>query len=200
MSRLSSAITVLTAGIAICATATFNQPSQAQSSGFVCTVDKNNVPTTYANTPNGPVPVFKWTEQFRPPYTPMRRCQEVTSRMNNFKARGSLDYLTSGKVNGYEVICAGTSCNRNNVLFTLLPGRNGGGVLQQLEANRAGASGPVNAFVGGNNNSGSGSVTINLNNYINRTRPENPRGSRAIILPLPNQPLQDHLTVDFGSC
>lgn len=176
MSRLSSAITVLT-GIAICGWATFNQPSNAQSSAFICTVDRNNVPTTYANTPNGAVPVFKWTENFRPPYTPMRRCQEVTSRMNNFKAQGALNYLTSGRVNGQSVICAGTSCNRNTVLFTLLPGRNGGGVLQQLEANRAGASGPVNAIRTGNNNSGSGPITIDLNNYIRRNQPENLGGS-----------------------
>lgn len=172
-----SLLTAVTAG-SLWATAIFSLPSNAQSIRFLCTVDTNNIPTTYAQTPDGSVPVFKWTSNyFRPPYTPMQRCQEVTERMNTFAAQGNLDYLTSGKVNRLPVVCAGTSCNPNgsNVLLTLKPNQSPNQVLQEIEANRQGAGGPSYQLTGessSHNRPGvlsqntDGTVTLDMNKYL----------------------------------
>jgi hypothetical protein len=149
------------------------QPTYAQSVNFICTEDSNNIPTTYAQTPDGGVEVFKWVSNFfPPPYTPKQRCEEITQRLNNFQP----DHLVTGRVNNYNVICAGTSCDRNgsNVLLTLTPSQNPQQMLAEIDANRDGASGPVRAL-GNNGNrnnvsalskTGDGNVRLNLNQYI----------------------------------
>lgn len=182
MSRKFSLLTAL-ATSAISVTTTWHQPSQAQDIAFVCTVTTDNIPTTIAQTPEGPVDVFKWqSTYFRPPYTPMQRCQEVTERMNNFQAQGMLEYLTSGRVNRQPVICAGSSCDTNgsNVLLTLRSDQNSNQVLQEIAANRAGAAGPSRQLSGGSSHSASsgvlrqnadGTITLNLNKYLGATSP-----------------------------
>lgn len=151
----------------------FTQPSHAQSVNFICAEDSNNIPTTYAQTPDGGVEVFKWVSNFfPPPYTPKQRCEEITQRLNNFQP----DHLVTGRVNNYNVICAGTSCDRNgsNVLLTLTPSQNPQQMLAEIDANRDGASGPVRALgsSSGSNNvsslskTGDGNVRLNLNQYI----------------------------------
>ena len=180
-----SLLTVFAAG-AVCSTTLFTAPSQAQSISFTCAVSTDNMPTTFAQTPDGNVPVFKWkSTYFRPPYTPMQRCQEVTDRMNTFSGRGMLEYLTSGRVNNQPVICAGTSCDSrgSNVLVTLRPDQNPNQVLQELDSNRAGAGGPSYQLTGGSTTSQSsasrvikknadGSVTLNLNQYLDSATPQ----------------------------
>lgn len=158
-----SALTTITA---------FSQPTYAQSVTFICAEDSNNVPTTYAQTPDGGVEVFKWVSNFfPPPYTPKQRCEEITQRLNTFQP----DHLVSGKVNSYNVICAGTSCDRNgkNILLTLTPSQNPKQMLAQIDANRDGASGAVRALNNGEKRSvtsitkkGDGNVSLNLNQYI----------------------------------
>lgn len=149
------------------------QPSYAQSITFICAEDSNNVPTTYAQTPDGGVEVFKWVSNFfPPPYTPKQRCEEISQRLNNFQP----DHLVTGRVNNYNVICAGTSCARNgsNVLLTLTPSQNPQQMLAEIDANRDGASGPVRAFAGNSNRqkvsslskTGDGNVRLNLDQYI----------------------------------
>ncbi|MBR8832003.1 MAG: hypothetical protein N5P05_001686 [Chroococcopsis gigantea SAG 12.99] len=139
---------------------------QAQNVTFTCSVDSNNIPTTYAQTPDGNTPVFKWTSKyFKPPYTPMQRCQEVSQRMNGFYAQGQLDYITSGRINKLPVICAGSGCNSNgkNVLITLKPEQDPAQVLQEIEANRSGAAGPSYQFGGGSTSSTSRTSSLNTN-------------------------------------
>ncbi len=176
MSRKLSLITAL-ATSSIFVTITGHQPSQAQDIAFICTVANDDIPTTIAQTPDGPVDVFKWqSTYFRPPYTPMQRCQEVTERMNNFLAQGMLDYLTSGRVNKQPVICAGSDCDPNgsNVLLTLRSDQNPNQVLQEIASNRAGAAGPSRQLGGGGSSQSSGvlkknangTMTLNLNRYL----------------------------------
>lgn len=187
MSAKPSLLTAFAAG-AVCSATLFTSSSQAQNVHFTCAVATDNLPTTFAQTAEGNVPVFKWkSTYFRPPYTPMQRCQEVTERMNNFYGRGMLDYLTSGRVNNQPVVCAGTSCDSRggNVLVTLRPEQNPNQVLQELDANRAGAGGPSYQLTGGSVSSHSshsstsllkrnadGSVTLNLNQYLDSATPE----------------------------
>ncbi|MGK7944343.1 MAG: COP23 domain-containing protein [Microcystaceae cyanobacterium] len=153
----------------------------AQSLNFLCQADGSGIPTTYAETPDGYIPVFKWTSTyFQRSYTPERRCQEVSDRMNRFAASNSLDYLTSGRVNRQPVICAGTNCSSSNVLVTLKPGQNPSQVLQEIEANRSGAGGPSFQLAGSSSSSNSsslsrnadGTVTLNLNRYLESAAPE----------------------------
>ena len=172
---LSSSVVVIAS---LLVTALASPPSKAQEISFVCTVDTGNVPTTYAQTPEGSTPVFKWTSNFfRPPYTPMQRCQEVTKRMNSFHRQNQLDALTSGRVNNLPVICAGAGCDPrgSNVLLTLKPNQSGNQVLQEIDANRSGAAGPSRQLVGGGSSSqsksalhqnGNGTVTLNLQDYL----------------------------------
>jgi hypothetical protein len=145
-------IFVVFAAGAVCSATLLPGSSQAENVSFTCAVATDNIPTTFAQTADGNVPVFKWkSNYFRPPYTPMQRCQEVTERMNSFSGRGALDYLTSGRVNNQPVVCAGTSCDSrgSNVLITLRPDQNPNQVLQELDANRAGAGGPSYQLTGG---------------------------------------------------
>ncbi len=158
-------------------------PLRAQNVAFTCSVDANNIPITYARTPDGDIPVFQWTSKyFKAPYTPMRRCRDVSQRMNRFYARGELDYITSGKVNKLPVLCAGSECNSkgNNVLITLKPDQNANQVLAEIEANRSGAAGPSSQFGAGNTGSidsssslrknADGTVSLDVNELIRNNR------------------------------
>ncbi len=152
------------------------EAGKAQNAIFVCTVTTDNLPTTLAQTPDGPVEVFKWqSNYFRPPYTPMQRCQEVTDRMNVFNAQGMMDYITTGNVNNQPVLCAGSTCDRNgsNVLLTLRPDQNPNQVLQEINANRMGAAGPSRQLSGGSSTASGflrqnndGSITLNVKKYL----------------------------------
>jgi hypothetical protein len=160
-------------GSLILGTTFFPQPSYAQSVTFICTEDSSNIPTTYAQTPDGGVEVFKWTSNFfKPPYTPKQRCEEVTQRLNSFRP----DHLVTGRVNNYNVICAGTSCDQGgtNVLLTLKPNQDPAQVLAEIDANRDGAAGPSYQLSSGSTSKKStslkhnsdGSVSLDLNQYI----------------------------------
>ena len=160
--------------VAVGITAILSQPTQAQSKKFVCQESKSNIPTTYADTPEGPKPVMRFASTyFPPPYTPMRRCQEITERYNQFHEQGILEYMTSGWVNQLPVICAGQSCSEDTILLTLKPDQEPDQALQEILANRSGASGPTVQ------SSGSGSVTISLQNYLDKTPVEDPKDSSA---------------------
>lgn len=154
----------------------FASPSQAQSVQFQCGADYMDIPTTYVETQGGAVEIFKWkSNYFQGPYTPVQRCLEVTQRMNQFQP----DYLVTGRVNNYNVICAGTSCDRtgNNILITLRPDQNPAQVLQEIDNTRDGAGGPSMQFTGSTNilnnfrrsnisKKSDGSVTLNLTRHI----------------------------------
>lgn len=170
--------TAVVYGVAI-----FTPPSNAQGPNFVCTTDEQNIPTTYAETPEGAVEVFKWkSNYFKPPYTPMQRCQEVSQRMNDFQP----EYLVSGRVNNQNVICAGQSCNSNgsNVLLTLRPDQNPNQVLEEIDQNRDGAGGPSMQLGSGSKKgrgrgsnlqkTANGFLTLDLKRYV-QTAPRIPK-------------------------
>jgi hypothetical protein len=176
MYKQKISLSILTSGL-IGVFFTFTSPVQAQSVLFECAVDSQNVPTTYAQAGDKTVQIFKWTSTFfNPPYTPLQRCQEVAQRLNNFKP----DHLVAGRVNNYNVICAGTSCNRSgsNILLTLRPDQNPAQVLAEIDNTRDGAGGPsmqLGEGSGGQNQSQTksnlittqdGSVALNLKAYI----------------------------------
>ncbi len=164
---------------------TISSATHAQSVQFDCATDDQNIPTTYAQTPGGIVQIFKWTSTFfNPPYTPIQRCQEVAKRLNQFQP----DHLVAGRVNNYNVICAGQACDRagSNILLTLRPDQNPNQVLAEIDNTRDAAGGP-SMQLGGHSNgrkkpsknsnlfkTNDGSLGLNLTNYI-QSAPKIPR-------------------------
>jgi hypothetical protein len=159
--------------------------SYAQSVQFECAADEQNIPTTYAQTPDGIVQIFKWTSTFfNPPYTPIQRCQEVAQRLNQFQP----NELVAGRVNNYNVICAGNNCDASgaNILLTLRPDQNPGQVLAEIDNTRDAAGGPSMQLGSGSNRgnktpktsnlfrAANGSVGLNLSSYI-QSAPKIPR-------------------------
>ncbi|HAT13927.1 MAG TPA: fasciclin [Microcoleaceae bacterium UBA11344] len=120
-----------------------------QGTIFICASGANGLPTTYAITTRGRVPVIRWFSDYFSGggFTPERRCQEVSARFQSFYNSGQLNFIANGYVNGQAVVCAaqasGRPCTGANVLFTLKPGSNAANTVQRLFNIRAGASGPL---------------------------------------------------------
>ncbi len=154
--------------LAFGATAAFSQPSTAERTTFVCSPDSAGVPTTYAQTPRGPVPVIKWvSDHFSDSgYPPQTRCQIVTGRFNTLHSSGRLNYLSASVQNSQPVICAlsqrGGECT---LLYTLKPGQDPNIVLERLQAVRQGAAGPLLESSDDTDTPGDG--TIDFNQYLN---------------------------------
>ena len=157
----------------------FSAPSSAESLQFDCATDEQNIPTTYAQTPAGIVQIFKWSGTFFNP--PFQRCQEVAKRLNEFQP----NHLVAGRVNNYNVICAGTACDARgaNILLTLRPDQNPAQVLAEIDNTRDAAGGPSMQLSGGSQRqkdstnlfkTSNGSVALNLRGYI-QSAPKIPR-------------------------
>lgn len=76
-----------------------------------------------------------WKSEFFANWNPRKRCASVTKKFQKSYNQGRLSYLSTGKYNGYPVICAakpGETCNKNNHLFTIKQGNNPQLVLQKL--------------------------------------------------------------------
>jgi hypothetical protein len=147
--KMRSLTQLLTAGaISLTSLMVGIQPSHAQGVTFYCGTSYDGVPTTFANTPRGAISVVRWVSwHFTDSgYSPERRCQEVSGRFQTYKNNGTLNYITTGVMNGQPVVCVsganGGGCQ--GLLFTLKPGSNASRVVQQLFDIRAGASGPLN--------------------------------------------------------
>ncbi len=123
------------------------KPASAQAVNFFCGSDGIN-PVTYASTARGNVPIMRWqTHHFSGSgYTPQQRCQEVSGRFQTYYNNGSLNYITTGIMNGQPVVCTSGSQGGGcaGLLFTLRPTDNASQVVQQLFDIRAGAAGPIN--------------------------------------------------------
>jgi Circadian oscillating protein COP23 len=146
--KLRSLTPLLTAGAIALGTSLFpEQPAHAQSTTFFCGASQG-VPVTYANTPRGNVPIIRWRSNYFSDsgYTPERRCDEVSGRFQTYYNSGSLNFITTGMMNGQPVVCVsatnGGGCQ--GLLLTLRPNDNASQVVQQLFDIRAGAAGPIN--------------------------------------------------------
>lgn len=96
------------------------------------------VPTTVGISPkweNQSRPFMRWSsDKFGPSgWTPQKRCQEVTRRLNQSFFEGGT-YITHGIMNGFPIICttnkAGKECNQ--LLFTLPRGSDPELILEDL--------------------------------------------------------------------
>ncbi|WP_017719913.1 COP23 domain-containing protein [Kamptonema formosum] len=182
----ATALWALTLG----ATAAFAQTGTPGRTTFVCTPDSAGVPTTYAQTPRGAVPVIKWvSEHFSDSgYSPQTRCQIVTGRFNTLHRAGRLNYLSASVQNSQPVICAlsqlGDQCT---LLYTLKPGQNPNVVLERLQAVRQGAAGPLLESSDDTDTPGDG--TIDFNQYLN-TAPVEQIAPAPLAAPAPPSALE----------
>jgi Circadian oscillating protein COP23 len=82
---------------------------------------KQKVPTTIAWNPSGKRALVQWVKQMDSYWTPEKRCQEVSQRMQSAYTAGTLKYLTNGKMNGHRVICTAIEVNGDckNLLMTM---------------------------------------------------------------------------------
>jgi hypothetical protein len=134
------------------------------ASSFFCGTS-NSLPTTFARTERGDIPVIRWTSNYFADsgWTPERRCAEVSDRFQTYYQDGTLNYLTTGIINGLPVICTAEREDGpcENLLLTLKSGVNAGATLQELLAVRVGASGPMDQS--------SPRVYINMEEYLETT-------------------------------
>jgi hypothetical protein len=113
--------------IALKAITVLSQPSYVEDV-FFCDKDKNkgNHPTTFARTSRGNIPIIRWVDKsFPDPWTPQKRCEEISIKLQRFYDNGTLKYLKAGTFNGQPVLCIvdykGGSCRTDGVLVTLKP-------------------------------------------------------------------------------
>jgi len=125
-------------------------PAEAsvQARSFVCSTSAGAPATNVVTQSGQQVPLIRWTSAVfnDAGWTPERRCQEVSSRFNDYFRQGRLDFITTGRMNGLPVICTarshGGACD--GLLFTLKPGQNATKTLQDLFSVRTKARGPLN--------------------------------------------------------
>ena len=110
--------------------------SEPLASGISC-ISTNGVPATVVSTKAGKqVPIIYWKSKAfsGSGWTPSRRCQEVSSRFQEYHQSGMLNFITTGRMNGLPVICVaksnGGSCA--GLLYTLKPGQNATATLQKV--------------------------------------------------------------------
>jgi Circadian oscillating protein COP23 len=108
-----------------------NDSSQEDKARFTCGTSysyqlKKRVPTTLLWNPSGKRALIQWVKQMDSHWTPEKRCQEVSQRMQEANNAGTMKFITNGKINGQRVICSATEVNGDckNLLMTLRPGDN----------------------------------------------------------------------------
>ena len=139
--KYQSLVPILSAiALSLGATLTINQFSYAQERTFTCDTVKDRttgkpIPATLVSTPRGNIPLILWVNNF-PSGTSQQRCQEISTRFQQFADNHLLKYLRAGIINNQPVLCVATSkggvCPDKNVLITLPPGTNPNLILAQL--------------------------------------------------------------------
>ncbi|MEN9208123.1 MAG: COP23 domain-containing protein [Gloeomargarita sp. GMQP_bins_120] len=114
---------------------------------FYCGTSQG-APATLVRSGNRVVPIIRWTSNTfaESGYSNERRCREVSQRFQTYYDDGTLSFITTGRMNGQNVICVARSHGGPcaGLLFTLRPGVNPTRVINQLFNIRTRASGPLN--------------------------------------------------------
>jgi hypothetical protein len=113
------------------------QPGFAQATTKYFCDTSGTVPATVAQTARGKVRVVSWNKTLGGgQFNPITRCQQVSERFQNLSEKKMLRFITTGRMNGQNIICvAGErngACLPNGLLFTLSPGANPRASLQQM--------------------------------------------------------------------
>jgi Circadian oscillating protein COP23 len=93
---------------------------------FICGSTYNDrlnqkVPTTIAWKSSDRRAIVQWTKPMDDYWSPEKRCEQVSTQMNQAFEAGTLKYITNGKMNGQNVICTATEVKGDcqNLLMTL---------------------------------------------------------------------------------
>jgi len=124
------------------------QSVHAQTPKFFCSMSRDGTgPATFVNTSRyGNLELIRWQDgTFAPPYTPQRRCEDVSARFQKFYDNGTLEYVRTATVKGQPVLCVATykggPCLSNGVLITLRQGQKPRLILEQMKNSQALATG-----------------------------------------------------------
>ena len=128
-----------------------NLPQKSSTRNYQC-IQHQGKPMTIVDTQRGRIQLILWESSYfsQSSWTPQKRCNEVTRRFQNFSDQGNLKYITTGKINQYNVICvsgqkpspgSNISCSSEGLLITLEPTDDPDQVMTQLfqEAARIGS-------------------------------------------------------------
>ena len=135
--------------IALCSGFFTSYGSLAQSTpgqkGFFCDTSTGTPTTLYQNSQGIREPWIKWeSDTFSGAgYDPLRRCTEVSSRLETYRQNKQLKYITGGTMNSQPVICTASQVNGRceGLIFTLKPGQDVIATLNKLLAWREGQAG-----------------------------------------------------------
>ncbi len=110
---------------------------QVKSSVQYRCMDREGLPATVAYTSRGAIELIKWQNDYfsASNYTPTRRCQEVSTRFQHHSDVNNLRFISTGKINNYNVICISEKtgdCKPNGLLITLQADDNPEDVLRNL--------------------------------------------------------------------
>lgn len=137
-----------TGAIVFSSIVTMSQPSSAQTTTYFCGTSRDGIPTTFARTATGrKIAVIRWEKQWSKKYPPRARCQEVSRRFQKASEDEVLNYLTMGRINDQNVLCAasryGDSCSPEYLLLTLRPEEDPSVFIENLRQLGSVASGPL---------------------------------------------------------
>lgn len=96
------------------------------------------VPTTAGQSFGKTIPLMTWTPSSfdGAGWTPQRRCDTVSQKLDAIRRKGELNYLTTGTVARQSVICAvdkpSVACSKTNMIMTLEKGQDPTQTLLEL--------------------------------------------------------------------
>lgn len=110
---------------------------QVKSSVQYRCMDREGLPATVAYTSRGAIELIRWQNDYfsASNYTPARRCQEVSTRFQHHSDANNLRFISTGKINNYNVICISEktgACKPDGLLITLQADDNPEDVLRNL--------------------------------------------------------------------
>ena len=112
--------------------------AQTAKNKYSC-INKEGIYRTVADTQRGRVELITWkSKAWGSQWTPEKRCQEVTRRLQEFSNEGTLRYVTTGRIGDYNVICVGDkrvsgyACRKDGLLITLQSNDNPTRVMNDL--------------------------------------------------------------------
>lgn len=135
-------------GMGIVFSPIFNAQSQVNNNiqtGFFCSTSASVPTTVYLNKQGTQEPWITWSSDYFTDsgWTPEKRCLEVSNRLETYRIKNQLQYVTSGVINNQKVICVaatqGAPCG--GIIYTLKPGQDAIAALNNLFAWRKGEAG-----------------------------------------------------------
>ena len=122
---------------AIAETEYYVADEQVKSSTQYRCMERSGAPATVAYTSRGAIELIRWQNDYfsASSYTPIRRCQEVSTRFQQHSDANNLRFISTGKINNYNAICISEKtgdCKPNGLLITLQPNDDPEDVLRNL--------------------------------------------------------------------